>query len=226
MGFWESGDGVDRDEVFIRRLETFGDIVIGFSLAELGLSLVVPGHARSLVESPAWFSAYVWTFALVCMMWAGHYWTFRHIFVPTRLALLLNYAKLAFIVLLVFMVQVLMKAFQFGSALDVIVANELYWGCLCAYWIVAAWIILIGLRLRAGKMDPSILRNATRRVWRMGASAVMIVVGFGVSANNAPWMATVISIFMIAGMIAGSVGGSLATRRAAASHQLNVSERP
>jgi uncharacterized membrane protein len=225
MGFWESGGGSDRDEVFVRRLETFGDIVIGFSLAELGLSLIVPAHARSLIDNTTWFSAYVWTFALVCMMWAGHYWTFRHVFVPTRLTLLLNYAKLAFIVLLVFMVQVLMRAFQFGSARDVIVANELYWGCLCAYWIVAGWIILIGVRLRAGKIEPTILQNATRRVWRMAASAVMIVIGFVVSANTAPWMATVISIFMIAGMIAGSVGGSLATRASASRPEPNVSER-
>lgn len=212
MGFWDTSDSGERDEVFVHRLETFGDIVIGFSLAELGLSLTIPGHARNLVQDPTWFTAYVWTFALVCMMWAGHYWTFRHLFVPTRLSLLLTYAKLALIVLLVFTVQVLMRSFEFGNARDVIVANEFYWSCLSAYWIVASWIMVIGMRLLGDKVAPGILRNAKRRIWRMVVSTIMTVIGIAVSAQNAPWMATTISCFLIVGLVIGNVAGSLATK--------------
>jgi hypothetical protein len=70
----------------------------------------------------------VWTFAIVCSMWGSHYWTFRYVFMPTRLSVLLNYTKLDLIVLLIFAVQVLFRAFESGNARDVVVANELYWG--------------------------------------------------------------------------------------------------
>jgi uncharacterized membrane protein len=69
----ESNAASMRDEVFVRRLEAFGDIVMGFSLALLGLTLVVPDHAAALVEHQNWLVAYVWTFALVCVLWASHY---------------------------------------------------------------------------------------------------------------------------------------------------------
>ena len=138
MAIQGPGEQPHRDEYFVRRLEAFGDVVIGFSLALLALSLFVPNHAAQLVAHAEWFVAYVWTFAFVCTMWGQHYWTFRHVFVPNRISLLLNYAKLGLIVLLIFFVQVLLRAFEMGNAHDVVVGNELYWGCLAAYWAVTA----------------------------------------------------------------------------------------
>ena len=202
-----------RDEYFVRRLEAFGDIVIGFSLALLALSLIVPNHAATLVRNYAWFAAYVWTFALVCSMWGAHYWTFRYIFVPTAFSLVLNYAKLGLVVLLIFTVQVLLRAFVTGGARDVIVANELYWGCLVAYWIVAGLLLFLGMRARAGTLAPELAKPCLLRIWRIAVTAPVVVAAMIVTARGAPeQMATTIALCMVGGIVIGSVAGRMATR--------------
>jgi uncharacterized membrane protein len=203
----------ERDEYFVRRLEAFGDIVIGFSLALLGVSLIVPNHARELLSHTAWFAAYVWTFALVCSMWGAHYWTFRYVFMPTPVSLILNYTKLGLIVLLIFAVQVLLRALQYGDARDVVVANMLYWGCLTAYWIVAVAIIGVGMRLRRAIIAPEIWRRCVLRIWRVVATTPAIILGVVVAARGKPaGMMTTIVLFMLGGLAVGILGGRLATR--------------
>jgi len=214
-----------RDEYFVRRLEAFGDVVIGFSLAFLGSSLIVPNHAAMLLSDPTWLAAYVWTFALVCSMWGGHYWTFRYVFVPTRLSLVLNYAKLGFVVLLIFTVQVLLRAFQSGSARDVVAANELYWGCLCAYWVAAAAILAIGMRVRGKQLAPDVARRCLRRIWRVGTTAPAIVAGIAIARANPSTMASTIALFMTAGVAAGTFAGRLAARTQTVNDPSQVSAR-
>jgi uncharacterized membrane protein len=208
-----ASDHVERDEYFVRRLEAFGDIVIGFSLALLALTLIVPSHAAALLRDWVWFAAYVWTFAFVCSMWGAHYWTFRYVFMPTRLSLFLNYAKLGLIVLLIFTVQVLLRSFEFGNARDVVVANELYWGCLSAYWIVAALLLATGIRLRGASLAPEIARACVRRIWRVAATVPMIAAGIAIAAQrDASAMASTVALFMIAGLLIGVCAGRIAIR--------------
>jgi uncharacterized membrane protein len=202
-----------RDEVFVRRLEAFGDIVMGFSLALLGLTLVVPDHAAALLEHQTWLIAYVWTFALVCIMWASHYWTFRYVFVPTPFCLVVNYAKLALTVLLVFMVQVLMRSYETGTARDVIVANELYWGCLAAIWAATALLLLVGLRDRRAFLAPEIAQRAVARIYRIAATIPALVVGIFIGAHGAAdLMSSVVAISLVVGLVLGRAGAALVLR--------------
>ncbi len=196
-----------NEEFFVRRLETFGDIVIGFSLAQLGFSLVVPGHAAALVDHFSWLIAFSWTFAVVCMMWAQHTWTFRYLFVPTSASLLLNYMKLALIVLLVFAIQVLLRAFESGAPRDVVVANVLYWGCFAAVLATSGAILAIGLRVRGPELAPEVARTARRRVGRTAAAAIFMTAGIVVGARgDSAAMAQTISGFLAAGVVAGRIG--------------------
>jgi uncharacterized membrane protein len=196
-----------NEEFFVRRLETFGDIVIGFSLAQLGFSLVVPGHAAALVDHFSWLIAFSWTFAVVCMMWAQHTWTFRYLFVPTPTSLLLNYMKLALIVLLVFAIQVLLRAFESGAPRDVVVANVLYWGCFAAILAISGAIAAIGLRTRGPELPPDVARKARSRIGRTAAAALATTAGIAVGARgDSAVMAQTISAFMAAGIVAGRIG--------------------
>jgi uncharacterized membrane protein len=202
-----------RDEYFVRRLEAFGDVVIGFSLALLALSLFVPKHAAQLIAHADWFVAYVWTFAFVCTMWGQHYWTFRHVFVPNRVSVLLNYAKLGLIVLLIFFVQVLLRAFEMGNAHDVVVGNELYWGCLTAYWVVTALLLAAGMRGRTKPLAPDIERMCVLRFWRLGITVPLVAAGIAIGAAGDPdRMASTIALFLIAGLAIGGIAGRVATR--------------
>jgi uncharacterized membrane protein len=202
-----------RDEVFVRRLEAFGDIVMGFSLALLGLTLVVPNHAVALVENQTWLVAYVWTFALVCVLWASHYWTFRYVFVPTPLCLMVNYAKLALTVLLVFMVQVALRSYQTGTTRDIIVANELYWGCLAAIWAASAVLLVVGLRDRRANLQPEIAQRCVARIYRIAATVPALIVGILIGARGrAEMMSTVVAISLVVGLGLGRAAAALAFR--------------
>jgi uncharacterized membrane protein len=202
-----------RDEVFVRRLEAFGDIVMGFSLALLGLTLVVPDHAAALVEHQNWLVAYVWTFALVCVLWASHYWTFRYVFVPTPLCLVVNYAKLALTVLLVFMVQVLLRSYETGTARDIILANELYWGCLAGIWAATAILLVVGLRDRRSSLPPEIAQRCRMRIYRIAATVPLLVAGILIGARGRPDnMSMVVAISLLIGLSLGRVAAALASK--------------
>ena len=137
----------------------------------------------------------------------------RYLFVPTPLAVGLNYAKLALIVLLIFTVQVLLRSFEVGNPHDVVVANELYWGCLASYWIVAGSLITMGLRARGQQLAPEVAHVAIRRVCRTVVGVPVIVAAVIVASHGPPdRMALTVAIWMIAGTVIGSLGARLAIR--------------
>jgi hypothetical protein len=132
---------------------------------------------------------------------------------PTRISLLLNYAKLGLIVLLIFLVQVLLRALQGGTARDVIVANELYWGCLAAYFVAAGLLLVIGMRVRGNTLAPEIAKRCTFRIWRIAATTPLILAGLAVAARGAAAnMMTTVSLFLVAGVAIGVLAGRFAAR--------------
>ncbi len=87
------------------RLEAFSDIVIGFSLAEIGLSLVLPAHAIDFIAQPTAIFAFVVTFIVVVRFWWVHDMIFEHHFVPNRAMTACNFVALASLILQVFCLQ-------------------------------------------------------------------------------------------------------------------------
>jgi uncharacterized membrane protein len=126
-----------KDERFVHRLEAFSDIVIGFSLAQLGATLVLPPHPQSLLSNPGWFFAFCWTFALVCSMWWNHNRVFRIPFHPTTAALIANFTLLASIVLLIFFAELFAHAM---TTPDAFVAARLYFATLAVNYLLTAWL--------------------------------------------------------------------------------------
>lgn len=96
----------DRHARLIHRIESFSDLVMGFSLALLGLTLVVPAHARELFAQPWWLFEYFWTFFFIASVWYSHQRLFEKIFYPNLASIVVNFAMLAMLVLVVYFVQV------------------------------------------------------------------------------------------------------------------------
>ncbi|HTX56945.1 MAG TPA: TMEM175 family protein [Candidatus Acidoferrales bacterium] len=96
----------ERAERLTRRIESFSDVVIGFGLALLALTLSIPPHIVELVTNPWWLIAYFWTFLVISGLWYNHQRLFTHFFCPEPLTIGLNFAFLSTIGLLVFFVQV------------------------------------------------------------------------------------------------------------------------
>jgi uncharacterized membrane protein len=92
----------ESEERFTRRLEAFSDIVIGFSLAQLGANLAAASHASKFFTSPLEIIAFLFPFAIICSVWFFHHRLFSQVFVPRALPVILNFVWLAVVVLLVF----------------------------------------------------------------------------------------------------------------------------
>src|ERR1700759_2132684 len=96
----------ERDERLVRRIEAFSDLVMGFSLALLGLTLVIPEHAMTLFIHPFWLVSYFCTFAVIAVLWFNHQRLFSMFFIPEAFCIVLNFLLLSMIGLMVYFVQV------------------------------------------------------------------------------------------------------------------------
>lgn len=124
----------ESDERTVHRLEAFSDIVIGFSLAQLGASLA---FTKSLTLDAPGVIAFLLAFAIICSLWYFHHRLFDGTFFPRTWPVILNFAWLAVVVLLVFVAQQIPKHFVDRNV------DQLYFGLYaCAYGILAAqsWI--------------------------------------------------------------------------------------
>jgi uncharacterized membrane protein len=134
-----------RRELVVRRLEGFSDIVIGFSLAQLGLSLVIPPHAIDFVVRPLGLVAFFITFAVVVRFWWTHFRLFRSYFEPNRVMMTLNFVSLAGLVAQVFALQLYLHFVPLGEGM---VAARIYFGFFVASYGVLAAMFLVGMLYR------------------------------------------------------------------------------
>jgi hypothetical protein len=134
-----------RRELVVRRLEGFSDIVIGFSLAQLGLSLVIPPHAIDFVVRPLGLVAFFITFAVVVRFWWTHFRLFRSYFEPNRVMMTLNFVALAGLVAQVFALQLYLHFVPIGEGM---VAARIYFGFFVASYGVLAAMFLVGMLYR------------------------------------------------------------------------------
>ena len=165
------------DERTLHRLEAFSDIVIGFSLAQLGAAEVFT-KTMSLNASGA--LAFFASFAIVCSLWYFHHRLFQSVFVPRTLPIILNFAWLANVVLLVFVsVRSSADGFQSRSA------SLLYFGLYAIAYLILTVQTGIGLR---GKQLPSALAllKVRRQFVTMGFWTIVFVAVLGL-VQFMPW---------------------------------------
>ena len=91
-----------------RRLEAFSDIVFGLCLSELALLLGIPSKPIDLIDHPMRYAVFFGSFAIVSAFWYSHHRMFRY-FYPGRIDVFLNFAYLAFAVLVPFGMQAMIK---------------------------------------------------------------------------------------------------------------------
>jgi uncharacterized membrane protein len=136
--------GHARENV-IRRLEAFSDVVIGFSLAQLGLSLVIPAHAVDFVQRPVGLVAFFVTFLIVVRFWWTHFRIFRSYFEPNRLMMTLNFVALAALIVQVFSLQLYLHFVPLGQGM---VAARIYFGFFVVSYGILALMFVAGMFFR------------------------------------------------------------------------------
>ncbi len=162
----------ESEKEVVHRLEAFSDIVIGFSLAQLGLSLVIPRHAEELFSSGAaarGMIALAITFALVCAVWWSHHRLFRYVFVAAPVNILANFAALGGVIFLAYSMQVLVHV-GFSDR----IAYAMYTGSYAWITLLFAFMAWNGLRLRRAALMEIQVRQAVRFAWRMSIIGVWL----------------------------------------------------
>lgn len=163
----------ERAARLTHRIESFSDLVIGFSLALLALTLVIPAHAVDLIANPWWLIIYIWTFFVVVAIWWNHQRVFARYFVPAKLMIGLNFVLLSLVGLIVFFVQVFGHAH--GSA-DKAVAFALYWIALGTEFAILGALFALGLRYRGPQLSDDERREGRMHAWRgLGLGAATYV---------------------------------------------------
>jgi uncharacterized membrane protein len=165
-----------RDETqqrLIHRLEAFSDIIIGFSLAQLALSLAIPKNgAAGLLQHPEPLVAFGITFVLVCGMWWAHHRLFVHYFVPVPVMVVLNFVTLAGVSFSVYSVQLMLH--KGHTSMDF----AFYEGSVTAVYVLLAVQYFYGWTARRKLLPEKVAEGGLR-------SALMLAgvgIGFGVIA--------------------------------------------
>lgn len=189
----------ESNERLIHRLEAFSDIVIGFSLAQLALSLTIPKNgAAGLLQQPAPLIAFVITFALVCGMWWAHHRLFVHYFVPKPVMVVLNFVTLAGVSFAVYSVQLMLHP-RHGS-----IDFAFYlWSLAVVYGLLAVQYFY-GWSVRRNLLPPKVAYDGLRVALMIGgvglASAViaLVTLRYGLRTSAIQYFGLVIVAYALA----------------------------
>lgn len=155
-----------RDESethLIRRLESFSDIVIGFSLAQLTYNLVVPTDPQDLfAKHSITLFAFGITFMVVASLWWSHHRLFTNYFVPTPLNIALNFVLLGGITFLTFALQVWLHAREHQT-----LAYAMYSFSFGVVLGIIAYLMHHSVTVRGHLMDPGIVAKGRARTFRL-----------------------------------------------------------
>ena len=178
----ELGAPTTRHQRVTHRLEAFSDIVIGFSLALLTLSLTIPAHAVDFVQRPTAIVAFLITFVLIVRFWWLHFVIFEHYFEPNRLTITCNFIALASLMLQIFSLQLFLHFVPLGEG---IVAARIYFALFALSYGSLCVMLALGLRYRWMALTPSRRRFAVQIVLRLIGTVAGCVAGDILSTKDA-----------------------------------------
>ncbi|HTU69447.1 MAG TPA: TMEM175 family protein [Candidatus Baltobacteraceae bacterium] len=203
----------ERDERLVHRLESFSDVVIGFSLALLSLTLVIPQHVTELIRNTWWMVAYVWTYAVIASIWYNHQRLFSVYFVVRPYTIVLNFFLLSTLGLMVYFVQVFVHV---QSDFDKIWTFLVYFLIQGLSGLAIGVLYSIGVRARWNQLDPHERYVGILHGSRSLIAGASILLGIGVSAlRPARTMddALPLAYAALAGLLLARVGARLLKSR-------------
>ena len=167
----------DNSQHTIHRIEAFSDVVIGFCLAQLGLSLVPPKNATdmfSIWESTTFFIS---AFIFIVVLWWLHHRTFSSFFVLNIPMVVLNFGMLCGLVLTLYFLESIDRVAEMGQN-----AGAFFAMFVLTFSVVYALLgvmLLVGLVVRRAELPAADIR------WGIGQlSSIVIAVIFGVGIGT------------------------------------------
>jgi uncharacterized membrane protein len=170
----------------VGRLESFGDIVVGFSMSQLALQLGVPTSAQDVFAHPFRYFVFFLAFGVVSIFWIRFHRVMSTGFAPRQLDVILLFAFLAFVALTPYALVTYTRMQGDGgySRQGVMLYISVFLGVIAFSWVLA----VRGMRRAWRHLD----QKERRDTWRFvvtGALAIPIfvvsLVGVGVLGTNA-----------------------------------------
>lgn len=164
-----------KNERLVHRLEAFSDIVMGFVLAEMAVTLVIPKTVPSMGDLLANLAAFPLPFGLVAILWTLHTRLFATYFVLNALMMVLNFAMLASLVMMSYVFSLAMHFAGMPGAAPIM---GMWFYCFAATYVLLASMYGIGTYLRRAELTPREFSSGVERV--VGAvvgSGALVLVG-------------------------------------------------
>ncbi|MDQ2992930.1 MAG: hypothetical protein M3R30_08960 [Candidatus Eremiobacteraeota bacterium] len=204
-----------RDERVASRLETFGDIVIGFSLAQLALSFTFPDLLTVTRLLPE-LTAFAWTFGMTAWLWTLYRRIGADYFVPGPWASTLYMLGLAGVVLLIFAVQLVMHygTLRGATSAEIDLAVIFYFIVLAVTLAVVGLQFATGVRARGEHLEPGLRRAGLLSALRLVIMGICVAVAIAVLPGRAMSGTAVLLPAMVGGGVLGRVVSSFLLRSA------------
>ena len=144
---------------------------MGFCLAEIGFSLVVPKDPAAFSAGLPGLATFALSFMFVSVLWWFHHKLFVTYFVLSPLTVVLNFTMLGSLALAIYFQQAVMQI-AFADLNPFVPAR--YWMAALAvvYGIVCVQYV-IGIRSRCASLSERDVRWGVNRVFRTGAVTVL-----------------------------------------------------
>ena len=174
------------------RLESFGDIIVGFSISQLALQLEIPKTAHDVFGHPFRYFVYLAAFAIVTLFWFRFHGIMATGFAPENLDLVLLFGFLASVGLTPFALVTYTRLLGPAS-----VSREGFLLYLGVFFAVAtlSWVLTVrGMRRAWAHLDE----KERRTTWRASVAGLVLVpllaLGIVLDAFYGPRAATVIAL--------------------------------
>ncbi len=164
------------DRHLVGRLESFGDIIVGFSMSQLALQLEIPKTAHDVFGHPLRYFVYFAAFAIVTVFWFRFHGIMATGFAPRRLDLVLLFGFLACVGLVPFALVTYTRLIGAAS-----VSREGFLLYMSVFFAVAAlsWLLTVrGMRRAWALLDE----KERRSTWRASLAGLVLVplLGLGI----------------------------------------------
>ena len=185
----------ESEKETVHRLEAFSDIVIGFSLAQLGATLIF--NKQNALDLGGLLT-FIASFAIVCGLWYLHHRLFQSFFVPKALPVVLNFVWLAVVVLLVFA-----SVHTSGSGFAERNPVQLYFVLYAAAYAILAVQTALGMRERRADRDSQLTTRAVKSI-SMSLYWALVFIACALEVRLLAWTAAIGIVFFWTFVIGGA----------------------
>jgi len=167
----------DKSQHTIHRIEAFSDIVIGFCLAQLGLSLVLPKSATDMFSVWESTTFFISAFIFIAVLWWLHHRTFSSFFVLNIPMVVLNFGVLCGLVLTLYFLESIVRIAAMGQNPALFFAMFVL--TFAVVYALLGAMLLVGLVVRRAELAAAETR------WGIAQFAsIVVAVIFGVGIGT------------------------------------------